>query len=139
MNSIGLSAYVARDPVVGSNSNGTVFAIMTLPDNRRYKNREGDMDEETTWFDVIAYGSLALAVERYVRKGRFVAVHGEVRGIRRFFPEVPEGEDPVELESVRVKANRIHFGPRTEDDIHVTDDKKSEEFIPDFNEEDLPW
>ena len=109
MNSIEVSAYVARDPVVSSNSNGTVFAIMTLPDNRRYKNREGDMDEETTWFDVIAYGNLALIIERYVRKGRFVSVYGEVRGVRRY---VPEGQDEREFESVRVKANRVHFGPQ---------------------------
>ena len=135
MNSLELSAYVARDPIVGSNSNGTVYAIINLPDNRKYKNRDGDLDEETTWFDVIAYGNLALVVERYVRKGRFVAVHGEVRGIRRF---TPEGEDDVEYENVRVKANRIHFGPRTEDDTQPVDDK-TEEFIPDFNEEDLPW
>ena len=135
MNSIELSAYVARDPIVGSNSNGTVYAIMTLPDNRKYKNRDGDLDEDTTWFDVIAYGSLALVVERYVRKGRFVAVHGEVRGVRRF---KPEGENNVEYEYVRVKANRVHFGPRTEDDVQPVDDK-TEEFIPDFNEEDLPW
>ena len=135
MNSIEVSAYVARDPVVSSNSNGTVFAIMTLPDNRKYKNREGDMDEETTWFDVIAYGNLALIIERYVRKGRFVSVYGEVRGVRRY---VPEGQDGREFEYVRVKANRVHFGPRTEDDVQPVD-VKSEEFIPNFNEEDLPW
>ena len=134
MNSIELSAYVARDPIVGSNSNGTVYATINLPDNRKYKNRDGDLDEETTWFDVIAYGDLALVIERNVRKGRFVSVYGEVRGMRWY---VPEGQEEIAFESVLVKANRIHFGPRAEDDAQPVDD--TNEFIPDFNEEDLPW
>ena len=135
MNSIAVSGYIARDPHVSSNQNGTPYALMSLPDDRRYKNRDGDLAEETTWFDVISYGNLALIVERYVRKGRFVTVDGEVRGARRY---VPEGQDDVEYMSVRVKANRIHFGPRAKDDVQRVNEAE-EEFIPDFDEEDLPW
>ncbi len=46
--------------------------------NRRWTNREGQPNEETTWFQVSVWGSQAEACCQYLTKGRLVLVEGRL-------------------------------------------------------------
>jgi len=75
--------------------NGHKLASFTVATAYRYKTKEGEKKEITTWYRVSAWGQLAVLVAQYVTKGRQVHVTGrmvcnekEVDGVKRKFWEL---------------------------------------------------
>jgi single-strand DNA-binding protein len=49
------------------------------PEMRSWKNQEGQLQEETEWFSVEAWGKLAEITNEYLSKGKKVYVEGRLR------------------------------------------------------------
>ena len=76
--------------------NGGKIVEATLATSKRWKDRNGELREETQWHNLIIGGNLADAAEKYVQKGDPLFVSGEMTyrkyqdrdGNNRSIPEV---------------------------------------------------
>ena len=77
---------VGRDPEVryldqGSAQAGqsTKVATFTLATTDRYRDRSGELRENTEWHNLVLWRQLADLAERYIRKGSQIYVEGHIR------------------------------------------------------------
>ena len=68
-----------QDPQVRTFTNNDKVANLTLAVSERYNNRQGELVENTTWFNLVFSGKLADIVEQFVHKGDLLYVEGKVR------------------------------------------------------------
>ncbi len=79
------------------------LANISVATSERYKDKSGEWQEETTWHNVVAYGSLASVMERFVQKGSNLYVEGRIR--KRKYTD----RDGNEKESVEVVAQNVEL------------------------------
>ena len=88
-----------RDPEVKTLdvSNGSQkVATFTLATGEKYKDRNGELRENTEWHNIVLWGGLAEVAEKYVHKGDRIYIEGKIRtntyedqnGIRRYRTEI---------------------------------------------------
>jgi len=70
---------LGRDPEMRYTPSGQPVTQFTVAVNRNYKDGNGDWQEETEWFRVVAWGPLAERTAEYLRKGRKVYVEGRLQ------------------------------------------------------------
>lgn len=76
-----LIGFVGADPEVrylGDSGNGTKVATLRLATSEKYKDRDGNIKEQTEWHNVVAWRQLADIVEKYVKKGTQVFIEGKL-------------------------------------------------------------
>lgn len=79
MNKIMLIGNLGRDPEMSYTEGGQAKTRFTLAVSRRWKDRNsGERREETTWFNVIAWGQQAETCNNYLHKGSKVFVEGRM-------------------------------------------------------------
>lgn len=72
------------------------LAKVTLATNDYYTNAAGEKIEETQWHNLVVNGKLADIMEKYVTKGKEIAVEGKIQyrtyedkeGIKRYSTEI---------------------------------------------------
>ena len=69
---------VGGDPVMRYTQSGTPVATISVATNRRWTDKDGQRQEETTWFRVTAWNKLAETAHEYLRKGSKVLIVGTV-------------------------------------------------------------
>ena len=85
--------------------------------NERWKNRNGDPQERTTWLRIVAFNGLGSACAEFLKRGDPVYVEGRLQ-IREY-----EDKDQNPRTSVEVVASRVRFlgGPANPgDEKHPT-------------------
>ncbi len=70
---------LGRDPEMRYTPNGQAVTQFTVAVNRNFKGQNGEWQEETEWFRVVAWGPLAERTAEYLRKGRKVYVEGRLQ------------------------------------------------------------
>ncbi len=70
---------LGRDPEMRYTPSGQPVTQFTVAVNRNYKDGQGEWQEETEWFRVVAWGPLAERTAEYLRKGRKVYVEGRLQ------------------------------------------------------------
>ena len=78
-NKVILMGNLTRDPEVRYTPSGTAIAKLGMAVNRRWKIQEGQMQEETTFVDVDAFGRQAETIGQYLKKGRPVMIEGRLK------------------------------------------------------------
>ncbi len=80
-NNVSLIGNLGRDPEIRSFSNGGKVANLRIATTKKWKNREsGEVQERTEWHSVaVKGGALVGIVERYVKKGSYVRIVGELQ------------------------------------------------------------
>lgn len=111
-NRVLLMGNMTRDPEVRYTPTGTAVADLGLAVNESYKNKAGEMVENTVFVDVVVWGRQAETAAEYLRKGSPVFVEGRLQ-LDQW--ESPQGEKRSKL---RVRADRVQFlgGSRSESD-----------------------
>lgn len=87
---------LGRDPETRyAAQGGTAICDMAVATSRRYKDRDGNRQEETEWHKVVLFGRLAEIAQQYLQKGSEVYIEGRLRtrsyekdGIKRWKTEV---------------------------------------------------
>lgn len=79
VNKVFLIGNLGADPEVGETSSGSKYARMRLATSRKYKNRDGQMVDETEWHNVATFGRLAETCGQFLSKGRQVCVEGRLK------------------------------------------------------------
>ena len=70
---------LGRDPEMRFTQGGTPFTTFSVAVNESWQSREGEQQEHTEWFSVIAWARLAEIANEYLRQGQRVYVEGSLR------------------------------------------------------------
>ncbi len=95
-NKVQLIGNLGNDPEITTFESGKTLAKFTLATNESYKNAKGEKITDTQWHNVVAWGKTAQIVEKYITKGKEVAVEGKLTtrswedkdGMKRYITEV---------------------------------------------------
>jgi len=92
---------LGRDPEMRYTPSGQAVTQFTVAVNRNYKDSQGERQEETEWFRVVAWGQQAEFAAEYLRKGAKVYVEGRIQ-TRQW-----EGQDGQKRYTTELVANTI--------------------------------
>ena len=88
-NKVQLIGNLGNDPEIINLESGKMLAKFSIATNENYKNAEGEKITDTQWHNVVVWGKTASIVEKYLTKGKEVAVEGKLTN-RSY--ETKEGE-----------------------------------------------
>ena len=99
-NKVQLIGHVGQAPEIKTFDGGKKVANITIATNDYYINEIGDKVEQTEWHKVCAWGKVADIIEKYVEKGKEIAIEGKLThrsyddkdGIKRYVTEVVANE-----------------------------------------------
>jgi single-strand DNA-binding protein len=77
-NRVQLIGNAGNDPEVKTLESGKKLAHLTIATNETYRNEKGDKVEQTEWHRVTAWGKTAEIIEKFVVKGKEVAIDGKL-------------------------------------------------------------
>lgn len=95
-NRITLIGYTGKEVEMVNFENGNAKAVVSLATNDYYTNAKGEKVEETQWHNLIAFGKAAEIFQKYVPKGKEIAVEGKLTyrsyddkdGVKRYITEI---------------------------------------------------
>jgi single-strand DNA-binding protein len=79
LNRVMLMGNLTRDPELRYTPSNTAVANIGLAVNRRWRNQQGEQQEEVTFIDCEAWGRTAEVINQYLRKGRPIFIEGRLR------------------------------------------------------------
>lgn len=150
VNLVVLAGNITRDIELRALPSGQILAQIGLAVNRRWKNKDGQPQEEVTFVDLEAWGKTAEVMHKYLAKGKPVHITGRLKldqwedketGQKRsklkvvvesfeFVSSAPEGERDVQQAPAQAGGQTAQRkAPRP------TAPKKSDEMDPD----DIPF
>lgn len=102
LNKVMLIGNVGKEPEVryldggAQGAQGRKVATFTLATTERYRDRSGEMRENTEWHNIVAWGQPADVVERFVHRGTQLYIEGKLRtrswtdqsGAKRYTTEI---------------------------------------------------
>ena len=89
-NKVQLIGNLGNDPEIVNLDGGKKLAKFAIATNDSYKNSEGELIKDTQWHSIVAWGKLAEIIEKYLIKGKEIAIEGKLQN-RRY--ETKEGEN----------------------------------------------
>jgi len=109
LNRVVLTGNLTADPELRYTQSGRARTRFSIAVDRRYHDREGNLQQETTFVPIVVWGAQAENCANYLQKGRQVAVDGRLR-IDTF-----ETQDGERKKVVEIVAQRVEFlGSRRE-------------------------
>lgn len=99
-NKVQLIGNLGNAPEVKNTENGKKLARFSMATNETYRGRTGEKITETTWHNVVAWGKVADIAEKFLTKGKEVAIEGKLinrsytdkDGIKRYVTEIQVNE-----------------------------------------------
>ena len=79
VNKVILIGNLGQDPELRYTGSGTAVCNMRLATSETYKDRDGNMVENTEWHTVVAWARLAEICGEYLKKGRQVYFEGQLQ------------------------------------------------------------
>lgn len=128
LNSVVLIGRLTRDPELKYTPNGTAVCNMSIAVNRTFSK-----EDEADFFDVTCWKKTAEATAQHMKKGRQIAVQGELRQDRW------TTDDGKNRSKVKVNAQQVRFlGGNNKDSVQQDVDDISEEDL-EIDESDMPF
>ena len=95
-NKVQLIGNLGNDPEIVNLESGKTLAKFSVATNKSYKNAQGEKVTDTQWHNIVAWGKTAQIIEKYVGKGKEVAIEGKLTtrswedkdGMKRYTTEV---------------------------------------------------
>ena len=103
LNKVLLIGNLTKDPELRYTPNGTAVTNLRLAVNRKFKDRTGELKEDTCFITVTAWDKQAEICNQYLQKGRAVFVEGILQS-RSW-----ETSDKQKRSTIDVRAERIQF------------------------------
>ncbi|KAB1065565.1 single-stranded DNA-binding protein [Salibacter halophilus] len=100
VNKVQLIGNLGADPEIKEFEKDRKMARMSIATNEHYRNGNNEKVTNTTWHNVVAWGSLANIAEKYIKKGSEVVIEGKLNnrswedkdGNKRYATEVVANE-----------------------------------------------
>ncbi|MEI6061129.1 MAG: single-stranded DNA-binding protein [Bacteroidota bacterium] len=77
-NNVKLIGRLGQDPEVRSLEKDNKVATFSLATGDSYTDKEGNKKDSTEWHNIVAWGNLATISEKYLKKGKEVAIDGRI-------------------------------------------------------------
>ncbi len=77
-NKVQLIGNLGNAPEVKTLDSGKKMARFSVATNESYRNAKGEKVTETQWHNLVAWGKLAEIAEKYLGKGKEVAIEGKL-------------------------------------------------------------
>lgn len=95
-NSARIIGNLVANPEILTFENGSKLAKFSVGVNTSYKNADGQKVEESSFFNLSAWGKLAEICEKHLKKGQQIAVEGKLvtrsyenkEGLKRYSTEI---------------------------------------------------
>ncbi len=101
LNKVMIIGNLGRDPEMRYTPSGQAVTQFTVAVNRYYKDQQGERQEETEWFRIVAWARQAEYAAEYLRKGNKVYIEGRLQ-TRQW-----EGQDGQKRYTSELIANTI--------------------------------
>ena len=102
-NRVIIAGNLTRDPQVRFFSNERAVADFGIASNRRFRDRDGNQQEETTFVDIECWGRTAELVGQYLTKGRGALIEGRLK------LDSWEDKDGNKRNKLKVIADNVQF------------------------------
>lgn len=165
LNKVLLIGNVGKDPEIRHLESGASVASFTLATSERFRDRNGELRENTEWHNIVAWRQLADLAANFIRKGTQIYVEGSIRtrswddqnGAKRYTTEIMansiqllgrKGDNPAAAEGAPAHAAApaqrsapAYQAPRQEAQPHVqsTPMIQPEDLNADNGTDDLPF
>ncbi len=95
-NKVMLIGHTGKEVEIFNFENGGLKATVTIATNDYYTNSVGEKVEETQWHNLVAFGKTAEIMQKYVTKGKEIAVEGKLMyrsydgadGLKKYVTEI---------------------------------------------------
>ena len=77
-NKVQLIGNLGNDPEIINLESGKTLAKFSIATNESYTNNKGEKITDTQWHNIVAWGKTAQIIEKYVGKGKEVAIEGQL-------------------------------------------------------------
>ena len=99
-NKVQLIGHVGQEPEIKTFDRGKKVANITIATNESYTNSKGEKVENTEWHRITAWGKVADIIDKYVIKGKEIAIEGKLThrsyddkdGNKRYITEIVASE-----------------------------------------------
>ena len=98
VNKVILVGNLGRAPEIRTTPSGQNVASFSLATNRRWKDRDGNRQEQTEWHNIVCWGRLAEIAGQYLDKGKQLYVEGRLQ--TRSWEDKQSGEKKYRTEIV---------------------------------------
>ena len=98
VNKVLLLGNLGRDPEVRNTPSGQSVASFTLATSRRWRDKEGQKQEQTEWHNIVVWGKQAEIASQYLTKGKQVFVEGRLQ--TRSWDDKTSGEKKYRTEII---------------------------------------
>ena len=98
VNKVILIGNLGRDPEVRSTTSGQPVASFTLATSRRWRDKNGQKQEQTEWHNIVVWGKQAEIAGQYLTKGKQVFIEGRLQ--TRSWDDRQSGEKKYRTEIV---------------------------------------
>jgi single-strand DNA-binding protein len=138
-NKIIIVGNLGRDPELRYTAQGTPVCSFSMATNERRKDKNGEMQDQTTWFRITLWNRLAETASQYLQKGRQVYIEGRLR-VEEYIDR-----DGKPRHSLEVFATDMQFiGSRGDDAPHeraatAGASAGPADSQPDLSDEDIPF
>ncbi|HWM89978.1 MAG TPA: single-stranded DNA-binding protein [Thermoanaerobaculia bacterium] len=79
LNKVILIGNLGKDPEVRSLPSGQPVATWTMATSRRWRDKNGQKQEQTEWHSIVCFGKQAEIAGQYLTKGKQVCVEGRIQ------------------------------------------------------------
>ena len=126
VNKVVLVCTLGKDPEVRQTQNGTAICNISAATSRKYKDAQGNAQEETEWHRISLFGKMAELAGQYLSKGSSAYIEGRLRtrkytdkeGIDRYVTEIiGENMQFLDKKSATVRSTNVRkTSPAPEED-----------------------
>ena len=79
VNKVMLIGNCGKDVEIRYTQSGSAVASFSVATTERFKNKDGQMQDETEWHNIVAWGKLAEVCGEYLHKGSKVYIEGKIK------------------------------------------------------------
>lgn len=79
VNKVILMGFVGKEPEVKYTQSGSAVATFSVATSEKFKNKEGQWQNETEWHNVVVWGKRAEVIKDHVHKGSQLYVEGKIK------------------------------------------------------------
>ena len=124
MNKVMVKGRLTRDPEIRYLPSGTQVTSFSVAVNRRFKDKDGNWEEEAYFFDVETFGGLAERLGKQLSKGNQILLEGSLRQDRW------ENQAGEKRSKIKIVAERVEL-------ISKPTQYKNDPIVPPIDDEDL--
>ncbi len=82
LNRVELKGNVGFEPRINSFEDGGTVMRLSLATNESFKNRKGELQEETVWHNIVAWAGKGMPDFAQIKKGSFLEVTGRLKPVQ---------------------------------------------------------